>query len=636
MNEASKCDFSKGRPGALNTEDDKEIQFTEIGQVTKVNQKEKDGSPNPYMSVKFGNYDYRVLPENLTFVTKETQESINKAHGEQIRDDEGCMSAADSLQFVMGPGNIASALSAGGPNQESPKNSNKKQESVIFKEGDKVHWTNPRNAANAIGTVSIGQRDDKPGKTQVKVDGKGYWISTIRLIPVNNMGGETSNTTLVAESPAAEKSDTSREIKAPPVEENPPAANKNGSMEKTSADDPAGLNLVLAGPMRKSGPDNKGRQSQSYDYLRNPDFSPVTKETVISRAAEQVLDTGAGSNNTNTVRTADAIAAKDNEAAADDSVITDIRYVYTEADVTKAIDFEDYDDPTFQVMRYTTKCWTPMTASMFVKKSPANMRYHWDAMNKCSKAFDQNMRRAADPSIKAARYEGIKLPSGAVQTRQEKNRASKKPTQERDGAPWIHDTKQCTLNALLNAVTRRVNVQKAMATNETIGPFIDEIRTSFCGQNTDLNQLAYALVEKRKETGFNGFIRLHQLEQNSTDDIPMAHLPGMTASSSQKLIIFNVVLNNGFSHTQTIDTQDGYFGDPGYIHGAIKTDFSGAGEEWPTRVRSTLQAANNLQGGGTIEYPNSATHVWCVEYDLPASQKPRKRKRKDSSDDDSY
>ena len=178
-------------------------------------------------------------------------------------------------------------------------------------------------------------------------------------------------------------------------------------------------------------------------------------------------------------------------------------------------------------------------------------------------------------------------------------------------------------------------MQKAMATNETIGPFIDTLRNSFCGQNTDLDELAYALVQTIKDTDFNGYIRLHQLKQKSTDVILMSDLPELAANSSQKLIIFGVVLEpDGFSHTQTIDMKDGYFGDPGYIHGAIKTDFVDAKEDWHMRVRVTLTDANKLKNDIKISYPTSATHVWCVEYDLPARQRQRKRKRKDASDDD--
>ena len=328
-------------------------------------------------------------------------------------------------------------------------------------------------------------------------------------------------------------------------------------------------------------------------------------------------------------KTAAEIDALNKAAASDDSEITHIRYRYTEADVMKALTYEDYE-PTFEVMRIATKRWTSMKPDMFVKAYPANKQQHWEAMRMCSRALTQDMQRASDPSIKAAKYGGVQLPSGAVQTRQEKNRASKQPTQEREGMPWIDDSKQCTLNALCNAVTRRVDVQKAMATNTTIGPFIDTLRKSFLGQNTDLDELSYALVETIKDTDFNGYIRLHQLKQKSTNPISMSELPEMAADSSQKLIVFGVDLDNGLKHTQTIDTKDGYFGDPGYIHGVIKSDFE---DDWYSSVRVALNNANKLKDIDAIKYPNTVTHVWCVEYNLPASQRQRKRKREDASGD---
>ena len=46
-----------------------------------------------------------------------------------------------------------------------------------------------------------------------------------------------------------------------------------------------------------------------------------------------------------------------------------------------------------------------------------------------------------------------------------------------------------------------------------------------------------------------------------------------------------------------------------------------------------LNNANKLKDIDAIKYPNTVTHVWCVEYNLPASQRQRKRKREDTSGD---
>ena len=77
--------------------------------------------------------------------------------------------------------------------------------------------------------------------------------------------------------------------------------------------------------------------------------------------------------------------------------------------------------------------------------------------------------------------------------------------------------------------------------------------------------------------------------------------------------------------------KDGYFGDPGHIHSVIKTDFDSASEEWFKTVKRHLQTANKLKQV-KIGYPDTVTHVWCVEYDLPARQRQRKRKRNDGDD----
>ena len=86
-------------------------------------------------------------------------------------------------------------------------------------------------------------------------------------------------------------------------------------------------------------------------------------------------------------------------------------------------------------------------------------------------------------------------------------------------------------------------------------------------------------------------------------------------------------------HTLTIDTRDGYFGDPAYADGAVKTFFfddeNNIEEGWYKKIVKTLNTG----------LPDKARDVWSVVWlpgvDVKKRQRQRQRKRKRNDDDES-
>ena len=204
----------------------------------------------------------------------------------------------------------------------------------------------------------------------------------------------------------------------------------------------------------------------------------------------------------------------------------------------------------------------------------------------------------------------VALPSDAVRTRRKKIELENCSTYDRQGAPWVDDSQLCTLNALCNVITQWTDVQKAIAEDATARDCIDHLRRFLRGSNISLPELSHALKQ-------SGEIRMQRVQ---SDIVSIELLPLLTQPLKVEMLIFDVELASGIGHTQTIDICDGYFSDPAYVHGTIKTSFfdddGGIKQGWYKKT------ADSLPDG---DLPDEVQAVWSVTW-LPTRRK-KKRKR---------